>query len=102
MEHVSLMLSTIKRMKYRCFVVLSACPFLKRLELVRFLVSCFSSFILLAAVSDIRQISFVNDLCDRYCRDFCDEIILGDAKFTGPNTVTVEGLEINFDKCMVK
>ena len=39
----------------------------------------------------------------RYCRDFCEQILLGKATFGGPDHVLVEGVEkpIYFDKCMI-
>ena len=44
-----------------------------------------------------------HDGVERYCRDFCDDIFLGDASFTGPNAVMVEGMSapIVFDKAMI-
>jgi hypothetical protein len=38
---------------------------------------------------------------DRYCRDFCEDVFMGEASFTGPNTVSVEGIEVKFDHAMV-
>jgi len=44
-----------------------------------------------------------HDGVDRYCRDFCDDIFLGNASFNGPDSVMVEGMDapIFFDKAMV-
>ena len=44
-----------------------------------------------------------HDGVDRYCRDFCEQILLGKATFGGPDHVLVEGVDkpIYFDKCMV-
>lgn len=44
-----------------------------------------------------------HDGVERYLRDFCDDIFLGNAQFAGPDSVVVEGMEqpIFFDKAMV-
>ena len=44
-----------------------------------------------------------HDGVERYCRDFCDDIFLGNATFTGPNACIVEGMKepIVFDKAMI-
>ena len=44
-----------------------------------------------------------HDGVDRYCRDFCEDIFLGDAKFGGPDHVIVEGMDapIYFDYAMI-
>eukprot|EP00039_Didymoeca_costata_P019315 m.337040 g.337040 ORF g.337040 m.337040 type:complete len:587 (+) comp18028_c0_seq1:82-1842(+) len=46
-----------------------------------------------------------NDSVDRYKRDFCEEIFLGQAEFTGSNTIKVTGAHgdstVTFDKCVI-
>lgn len=46
------------------------------------------------------------DSVERYKKDFCEDIFLGEAKFTGANTVTVAGgphgdVTLNFDRAMI-
>ncbi|CAM9150497.1 unnamed protein product, partial [Chrysoparadoxa australica] len=43
----------------------------------------------------------VHDSVERYARDFCEDIFLGQATFTSPHTVSVGGQTISFDKAVI-
>jgi len=55
----------------------------------------------MARMRELRGSIAPHDGVERYCRDFCEDVFMGEAQFTGPNTVTVEGLEVNFDYAMI-
>jgi pyruvate/2-oxoglutarate dehydrogenase complex dihydrolipoamide dehydrogenase (E3) component len=57
----------------------------------------------MARMRELRASIAPHDGVDRYCRDFCDDIFIGDAKFSGPNTIQVEGMDapLVFKKAMI-
>jgi len=58
---------------------------------------------IMARMRELRAGIAPHDGVERYCRDFCDDIFIGDARFTGPHEVSVEGVvaPIKFKKAMV-
>jgi pyruvate/2-oxoglutarate dehydrogenase complex dihydrolipoamide dehydrogenase (E3) component len=57
----------------------------------------------MARMRELRASIAPHDGVERYCRDFCDDIFIGDAKFTGPNTIQVSGMDqpLVFKKAMI-